>query len=102
MLCIFTVLPLSLPSWDDHWESRFYAYLRCFHSVCLLGMTSGKAYFMHIYGASAQLAFLGWPLGEHIYAYLLGFRSVCLLGITSGRADFMHIYGASAQFAFLG
>ena len=96
ILCIFTVLPLTLPSWSDLLESRSYAYLRCFRSLCLARVTHWWAAFMHIYG---HFAYLEWPVDSRSYAYLRCFRSLCLVRVTSWSAAYMHFYGASAHFA---
>ena len=47
------VLPLGLVA-GGAWASRSYAYLRCFRSLCLAGVTYWRADLMHIYGASAH------------------------------------------------
>ena len=66
LMCIFTVLPLTLPSLSDLLMSRSYAYLRCFRSLCLARVTHWWVAFMHIYGASAHFAYLEWPVDEQI------------------------------------
>ena len=48
--------PALLPSQGDLWRSRFYAYLRRSHPLCLVKVTYGGADFMRIYAGPTLFA----------------------------------------------